>query len=81
MRASQRDAVKLAEKHGLTVEGVELTGGNHYKMNVKNSHGQKAFFILSNTASDWRVDKKRSSLFRRFAEGSFNPADRKGGHQ
>ena len=79
MKATQRDAIKLAESHGLEVLGFEHTGRTHYKLNLKNSAGNTAFFVMSNTPSDKQHAKhNNASLFRRFADGSYNPVKHRG---
>ncbi|MBU3577546.1 hypothetical protein [Polynucleobacter sp. UK-Kesae-W10] len=78
MKSGQRDAMQMARKEGLEVLSVEITGGTHYKLNVKNKSGDVAFFILGSTSSDIRALRKRESLFRRFAKGTFNPITKHG---
>lgn len=81
MKATQRDAIKLAERYGLEVLGFEHTGSTHYKLNLKNKDGSTAFFVMSNSCSDARAKAKNQSLFRRFADGSFNPVKQRGEKQ
>jgi hypothetical protein len=79
MRSTQRDAIKLAQRFGLEVLSLSQTGGDHYKLNLRNSQGSTAFFVMSNTASDKRhATKNNKSLFRRFADGTFNPVKERG---
>jgi hypothetical protein len=78
MRASQRSAIRLAESFGLKVHSFEHTGGDHYRLSVENKQGSKAFFVMSNTCSDYRAQRKNESLFRRFADGTFNPVKARG---
>lgn len=73
MKQTKREAIRLAEKFGLKVNHLTETGGDHYKLNVTNKMGKTAFFVISNTCSDYRAVRKNESLFRRFADGTFNP--------
>ena len=78
MRAAQRDAIRLANNCGLEVLTFEHTGGDHYKLRLQNKAGNTAVFVLSNSCSDARAKAKNQSLFRRFADGTFNPVKQRG---
>lgn len=79
MKATQRDAIRLAKSFGLEVLDLCHTGGDHYKLSVKNKLGDTAFFVMSNSVSDKRhATKNNQSLFRRFADGTFNPVKQRG---
>lgn len=74
MKAYQREAIKTAKGLGLEVLALEQTGGDHYRLRVKNSFGVVAFFIMANTCSDKRhAQRNNQSLLRRFSEGTFDP--------
>lgn len=79
MKSTQRDAIKLAQRFGLEVISLSKTGGDHYKLNLKNKDGRTAFFVMASTASDkTHATKNNESLFRRFADGTFNPVKDRG---
>ena len=81
MKSTQRDAIKLAQSYGLEVLGFEHTGKTHYKLSLKNKEGNTAFFVMANSCSDHRAAAKNHSLFRRFADGTFNPVKQRGQKQ
>lgn len=82
MKSTKRQLIQEAIKCGLEVLNVELSGGDHYRLRLKNAHGVEANFIAPNSCSDnRRATLNRESVYRRFAKGSFNPVMQRGGHQ
>lgn len=74
MKSNHRDLINLAKRMQLEVVGLEMTGGDHYRMRLKNTHGTEAFFVFANSCSDnKRAHKNNESLLRRFAEGLYDP--------
>ncbi|MNU19541.1 hypothetical protein D3C71_77700 [compost metagenome] len=67
----QREIKKMIADCGLELLGdIESTEGNHLSVLCAAPNGAKQKFVMSKTPSDWRVDKKRASLFRRFAKAN-----------
>ncbi len=70
MKAIQRNIINLAKRFSLEVIDFKQTGGDHYKMQLRNALGMQAFFIFANSTSDKaRAEKNNAAKLRRFAEG------------
>lgn len=74
MKSTQRSLINLAKRFNLEVIRFDHTGGAHYRLRLKNSLGEEAFFIFANSCSDnRRAVRNNESILRRFAEGTFDP--------
>lgn len=70
MNSRQSNIVSMAKRLNLDVMDLKTTGGGHYRMQVQNSLGMRAFFIFAYSTSDKaRADKNNTAKLRRFAEG------------
>lgn len=66
---------RTAEKLGLEVLAAEQCARNstHYKMRVRRSDGEEAFFVVTTSATDRRADKNSDARLRRFATTDWTP--------
>jgi hypothetical protein len=73
MSTREREARKLAEKAGLKVLDVRLSGGNHIRMRLQRDDGETFLSFAPLSPSDHRGDKNKLAELRRFAAGKVSP--------
>lgn len=73
MKAREREVRKLAERAGLKIIEIGLSGGNHIRMRVQRADGQTCVTFAALTPSDRRGSQNKLSELRRFATGRENP--------
>lgn len=73
MKAREREVRKLAEKAGLKIIEIGLSGGNHIRMRVQRADGQTCVTFAPFSPSDHRATQNKLSELRRFATGRENP--------
>lgn len=68
MQKSRERAIKsMISTAGLICQSLEITGGNHVSARLQAADKTCRKFIFSATPSDWRGDRNRMSMLRRFA--------------
>lgn len=73
MNHREREACKLAEKAGLKVLEVGLSGGNHIRLRLQRADGATFLSFAPLSPSDYRGVKNKLAELRRFASGKDNP--------
>lgn len=73
MNAREREARKLAERAGLKVLELSLSGGNHIRMRLQRDDGATFLSFAPYSPSDHRGAKNKLSELRRFACGKADP--------
>ena len=73
MKAREREACKLAEKAGLKVLEIGLSGGNHIRMRLQRADGETCLSFAPLSPSDHRGAKNKLAELRRFASGKQDP--------
>lgn len=68
MQKSRERAIKsMISTSGLLCKSLEVTGGNHVAARLQAADNTSRKFIFSATPSDWRGDRNRMAMLRRFA--------------
>lgn len=73
MNYEKRDAIRMAKKNNLRVDGLESTRTSHYRLTVTNQFGDSAFFIPPSSSSSVRGTKNFEAGLRKFSRGLLNP--------
>ena len=73
MKSFEREARKLAEKAGLKVLEMGISGGNHIRMRLQRADGQTCLSFGPATPSDHRAAKNKLDELSRFACAKQDP--------